>query len=57
MREIALIIFCLVTAILNFKFAFEEKKTGDTGGTILLSSIGILSVVCIIINIYIMFTK
>lgn len=50
MREIAFIIICSISAALDFKCAYDQKKIGDKSGTILMCSLGILSVVCIIIN-------
>ncbi len=57
MREIALIVICLIAASVDFYNAREEKKANHTGGTILMSALGVLSVVCVIINAYILFTK
>lgn len=51
MREIAFIIICSISAALDFKCAYDQKKIGDKSGTILMCSLGILSVVCIVINV------
>ncbi len=57
MREIALIVICSIAAALNLVNAYNEKKSNHIGGTILMGSLGVLSVICVIINIIALFTK
>ena len=57
MREIALIVISLISSVLFYKFAYDEKKERNTSGAVLMTTLGSLSAVCVLISAYTLFTK
>lgn len=50
MQEISLIVICTLSAVIMYKFAYEENKNHNYSGTVLMTTLGSLSVVCAIIS-------
>ena len=49
MRNISLIVICLASAVLFVRCAWNEKKEHRLDGAILMSVLGILSMICVVL--------